>query len=116
MMSDRLHVGRGLGRNREPAKTWHSPGGTSLIVLLALAAGGAARAECPMSTVTARSNFGGTVTHTTSMPRDGASRYDQGSHCLDYCYSWYVDSDAGYDLVAGTMYAYAHGTGAGLGD
>src|SRR5262245_4557543 len=75
-----------------------------------------ARAECPASTITAKSNFSPTVTHTTSAPRDAASRHDEGTSCPDYCYSWGVDVHAQYDLVAGNMSAEAYGSGAGVGE
>ncbi len=87
-----------------------------MVFLLALAAVESASAECPVDTVTAHSSFSGTVTHTTSMPTDGVSRFDSGRYCTDYCYSWYVDSDAKYDLVAGTMYADVVASGAGDGE
>jgi hypothetical protein len=76
----------------------------------------AAGAPCPENTLSALSNMSGTTARTSPGPRDSDSKYDQGRTCTDYCLSWLVSVDVAYDLVAGTMHAYATGSLAGIGE
>src|SRR5690348_4480956 len=97
---------------------WSTPGGRPLVglsmtVLLCLAAGGAAHAECPASTVAAVTEGTTSVSHTTSVPRDEVGRSDGGTSCSDYCYSWSEQAGGVYDLAAGTTRAFAYIYGPG---
>jgi hypothetical protein len=116
MAPHRSTVRWGLGRCERPARRGHFPTGLSVIALLALAASESSGAECPANTITAQSNASGANTHTTTASRDTASKYDSGRYCTDYCSSWYVDADATYDLVAGTMRAEVYASYQGVGD